>query len=321
MDRLRRLELMTRAAEAGSFSRAAQLLQLDPSSISHAVAELEKDLGFRLFHRTTRQLKLTDEGRDVLRRAQAILQEVDEIQNLAPRDQQQLEGTLRIGMSVSVSRHVMMPRMAEFMQRHPKLRIESLMLDQTKDLHAAGLDVMFVLGALKDSGLIAQHVGTLRLAVYAAPSYLERAGDPKHPEELVHHACLIHKPPFTAKGWNDWRFTKGRQRLNVKVPMNLMTDDREGLVAAALSGAGIMRIGMLDQDLVERGRLQRVLSDWECPGGPEIHLLYRKSPRLDPRVKAFLEFVDEVFSDFDPQERSLRVVKRGRSSKESPSSK
>ncbi len=310
MDRLRRFELLVCAAEAGSFARAARLLQIDPSSVSHAIAELEADLGLRLFHRTTRQLALTDEGHEVLHRARGVLREVAEIRGLGPQMRQRIAGPLRVGMSVSVSQHVMMPRMAEFLQRHPAMRVESLILNQARDLHAAGLDVMFVSGNPKDSELVARRVATLRLAVYAAPAYLARAGTPRHPQELVHHTCLVHKPSFTQRGWNDWEFKQGTQRFKVKVPMSLMTDDREGMLSTAVHGGGIVRIGLLHPQFVDSGRLVRVLGDWECPGGPDLHLVYRKSSRGNPRVTAFLDFVEEVFAAFDPQGRSLQIPAR-----------
>lgn len=306
MDRLRPYELLICAAEAGSFSQAARLLQIDPSAVSHAVAGLEKSLGFRLFHRTTRQLILTDEGREVILRARAMLRNLAEIQGLAPQDGEQVEGTLRLGMSVSLSHHVMMPRMAEFMRRHPRIRIESLMLSQIKDMHAAGLDLMFHSGDPRDSELVARRIATLRLAVYASPDYLQRAGEPRHPQELTAHTCLVHKPTFIQRGWTDWEFSKGAERLTVKVPAHLMTDDREGLLAAAMAGAGILRIGLLDPRVVDSGRLVRVLSEWDCPGGPDIHLLYRRSARRDPRVTAFLDFAHEVFAAFDPRGLSLQ---------------
>jgi DNA-binding transcriptional LysR family regulator len=306
MDRLRRFELLICAAEAGSFSQAARLLQIDPSAVSHAVSALEKSLGLRLFHRTTRQLTLTDEGREVLHHARGMLRNLAEIQSLAPQAREHLEGTLRVGMSVSLSHHVMMPRMAEFLRRHPRIRLESLMLSQAKDMHAAGLDLMFHSGNPRDSELVARRIITLQLAVYAAPAYLEHAGVPQHPQDLLDHTCLVHKPTFIQRAWSDWEFSKGSQRLTVKVPAHLMTDDREGLLATALAGGGILRIGLLDPRIVESGQLVRVLADWNCPGGPDIHLLYRRSSRRDARVVAFLDFVDEVFTTFDPKELSVR---------------
>lgn len=306
MDRLRRLELFVRAAEAGSFARAAWLLQLDPSTVSHAVADLEKDLGLRLFNRTTRQLGLTDEGKDVVRRARGLLHDMADLQNMALLARQSLEGTLRVGMSVSVSQHVMMPHMAQFLRQHPAMRLESLILNQSKDLHAAGLDVMFHSGNPRDSELVARRVATLRLAVYAAPSYLARMGRPQHPKDLPSHICLVHKPSFIQRGWNDWEFSKGAQRLTVTVPMNLMTDDREGLLTTALHGGGIVRVGLVNPQHVADGRLVRVLEEWQCPGGPDLYVLYRKSSLDNPRVRAFLEFVDQVFAEFDPKGVSLQ---------------
>jgi DNA-binding transcriptional LysR family regulator len=305
MDRLRRIELMICAAEAGSFSKAARLLQLDPSALSHAIAELEKDLGLRVFHRTTRQLTLTEEGHNVMRHGRTMLRELAEIRALAPQAQQRLKGTLRVGMSVSLSHHVMMPRMAEFMRRHPDIRLECLILNQARDMHAAGLDILFQSGSPADSDLVSRKVVTLKLGVYAAPSYLARAGEPDKPEDLLQHACLVHRPSFTNKGWNDWKFQKGSQSLSIKVPASLMTDDREGLIAVALAGGGIMRIGMFDPALLAEGRLRQVLSAWACPGGPTINVLFHKSSRANPRVLAFLQFVDEVFGDFDPGEQTL----------------
>ena len=156
-----------------------------------------------------------------------------------------------------------------------------------------------------------RRIASLRLAVYAAPDYLARAGEPQHPEELPAHTCLVHKPSFIQRAWNDWEFSKGAQRLTVKVPVHLMTDDREGLLATALAGGGILRVGLLDPRIVESGRLVRVLADWRCPGGPDIHLLYRSGSQRDPRVMAFLDFADEVFAAFDPGGSSLQHHARG----------
>ncbi|MFT3821393.1 MAG: LysR family transcriptional regulator [Rubrivivax sp.] len=305
MDRIRRLELLIRAAEAGGFSRAAGLLQIDPSAVSHAVAALEKELGLRLFHRTTRQLSLTDEGRHVVEHARVVLRELEAIGNLGPAGERQPEGVLRVGMSVSFSHHVVMPRIGEFLRRHPGIRVESLLLATAADMHAAGLDLVFQSGRPKDSGLVAQRLATLKLGVYASPTYLARAGRPETPQALLDHACLVHKPQFIRRAWNDWDFVRDRRLTTIKVPTRLMTDDREGLVAAALAGAGIIRVGLLDPVLVGEGRLLPLLTEWACPGGPEIYVLYRKGGRDNPRLRVFLDFVTRVFDEFDPHEGSL----------------
>ena len=162
MDRVRRIELLVRAAEAGSFARAAKLLDLDPSAVSHAIAELEKELRVTLFYRTTRQLRLTEDGEEIVRRGREILREIAELESVAAEGDGRLTGTLRVGMHVPISRHVIMPRLPEFMRRHPELRLECLLLAQVKDLHAAGLDVLVRAGEPPEVDLVARKLAEMR---------------------------------------------------------------------------------------------------------------------------------------------------------------
>jgi DNA-binding transcriptional LysR family regulator len=301
MDRLRRYEILVKAADAGSFAKTAALLQLDPSAVSHAIGQLERQLRTTLFYRTTRQLRLTSDGEELCARAREILQQVAELEN-ASRAPKNLGGTLRIGMNVPMSRNIVMPRLPEFTRRHPELSIECLVLTRVKDMHASGVDVMVSAGEPPQSDMIARKVMTLRFGVYAAPVYLEAAGIPVDPGELRRHRCLIHKPPFALKPLDQWEFQRGGVRRRIDVPHTLMTDDREGLIAAALAGGGLMRIGMFDPALIAAGRLRRVLADWDCPGTPAVYALYRRSSRLAPKVTAFLQFLAEAASAFDPED-------------------
>src|SRR5690606_19344775 len=177
--RIRRLEILVSAAQAGSFARAAKLLQLDPSAVSHAIAQLERELKVTLFYRTTRQLRLTEDGGEVLRRGLGILREVGELDEIGARVQERVAGTLRIGMHVPISHSVVMPRLPELMRRHPDLGLECRVLNQVKDFHAAGLDILLRVGEPPQSDLIAYKLGELKMGVYAAPSYLARAGTPE----------------------------------------------------------------------------------------------------------------------------------------------
>ncbi|HYG55485.1 MAG TPA: LysR substrate-binding domain-containing protein [Burkholderiales bacterium] len=304
MDRLRRYEIFTKAAEAGSFARAATLMRLDPSAVSHAVGQLERDLGVTLFYRTTRQLRLTAEGESLATRAKELLQGVSELEN-AVRAQKTLSGVLRIGLHVPINRNIVMPRVGEFMRRHPALRIECLVLSQIKDMHASGVDVLVSATTPSGSDLVARKLATLRFGVYAAPSYLAAAGEPRKPEDLAHHACLVHRPPYLNKPLDEWEFVRGATRAVVKVRRGMVSDDREGLVEAALAGAGIMRIGMFDPALITSGRLRRLLTDWDCVGAPSMHAFYRRASRSVPKVAAFLRFLEDAFKAFDPEELTV----------------
>jgi DNA-binding transcriptional LysR family regulator len=304
VDRVRRIELFVRAAEAGSFARAAKLLQLDPSAVSHAIAELERELRVTLFYRTTRQLRLTEDGEEILRRGRDILHEVAELDSVAGTSDGRVAGTLRVGMHVPIG-HVVMPRVPEFLRRHPALKLECLALNQVKDMHAAGLDLLVRAGEPPESELIARKLAEIKLGVFAAPAYLDAAGEPAEPEDLLQHCCLVHKPPVAMRPWDDWTFERGAERRVVTVPRTLVTDDREGLIAAVLAGGGLMRIGMFDPRLITSGRLRRVLADWRCPGGPPIYGMYRRTQRMAPKIAAFLEFVGDVYAAFDPGELTI----------------
>jgi len=297
--------MLVRAAEAGSFTRAAQLLEVDPSAVSHAITDLEKDLRVTLFYRTTRKVSLTEDGEEILRHAREILGQVGDLDAIASRSHKSLIGTLRLGMSVPIGRTVIMPQIPVFMNQHPALHIECGVLAQVKDMHAGGFDMMLRAGVPPDTELIARKIADMRFGVYGAPAYLEAAGEPKEPGDLAGHRCLVHLPLNLMRPLDEWGFERAGVRRLVKVPRSLVTDDREGMVDAVLAGGGLMRIGMFDPELIAAGRLRRVLPDWECVGGPPVYAFYRKSVRMPPKITAFLQFVAESFIAFDREQVTL----------------
>jgi len=307
MDRVRRIELLVRAAEAGSFAKAARLLQIDPSAISHAIAELEKELRTTLLYRTTRQLRLTEAGEEIFRRGAEILRQISDLEGAASKAPGTLNGTLRVGLSVTMSRAVLMPRLPEFMRRHPALRLEFIVLTQIKDMHASGVDVMLRVGEPPESGLIARKLVALKYGVYASPNYLQLAGEPATPQDLQRHSCLIFRRPHDNKPRNEWEFERNGERTLVTVPCTILSDEREGLIAAAVAGCGVLCTGLFEPTLITSGQLRRLLSDWTCePGVPfSYYALYRRTPRIPAKIAAFLDFVTETFAAFDPNELTI----------------
>ncbi|HZP86161.1 MAG TPA: LysR substrate-binding domain-containing protein [Burkholderiales bacterium] len=316
MDRMRRIELLVRAAEAGSFAKAARSLDLTPSAVSHAIADLEKGLGVSLFHRTTRQLRLTEEGEGVYRRGCELLRQLAELES-GVRKTERLTGTLRVGVAVPLSRNVIMPRLSTFLRRHPQLRLEFYIQWQPKEMHVEGVDVLLHISEPPASELIARKVAQIRHSVYASPQYLKLAGIPRTPEDLLEHSCLAMKRPDMKQPLEAWEFERGDERKVIQVAPRVVTNDRDGLVAAVLAGSGLMRVGCFDPYLISSGQLHRVLTDWTCPPGFPIFAMYRKTARTIPKVIAFLKFVEEAFAAFDPEEITLlhqgREVTGGRS--------
>jgi DNA-binding transcriptional LysR family regulator len=300
MDRVRRIETFMRAADAGSLAGAARALDLTPSAVSRAVSELEAALGVTIFYRTTRQLRLTEDGEELYRRGRLLLDSLADLDAAMSRRSRQLTGTLRVGLSVNISRYILAPGLAAFMRRHPGLRLELAVASHPKEMHARGLDVLVRAGLPAESDLVARKLAEQRFDVYAAPAYLDAAGTPVSPRELARHRCVVHAPAAQPRPMDEWVFERPGQRQVLEIRPALVTEDREALIAAVVGGAGIMRIGMFDPALVTSGRLRKILTDWTCPGGQAFYALYRKTTRLPPRVTAFLAFIEAAFASFDP---------------------
>jgi DNA-binding transcriptional LysR family regulator len=306
MEKLRGVEMVVRAADAGSFSKAARTLGVTPSAVSHAVAALEKDLRIAIFYRTTRQLRLTEEGQAVYGRGREILDRLYELETAVAKPSERLRGTLRIGLSVSLSRAIIMPALAQFTRRHPELQLEFVVMTQPKQMHAEGVDLMLRVGEIPDSALIARCIAHVKFGLYGAPAYFERFGVPQNPDDLLRHACLVYRYPGSDKRLDQWLFERSGERKPVKIAHPaIVTDDREGLLAAMLGGAGIARTGCFDPQWIKSGRVRRVLADWSVPGGFPIYAIYRRTPKLPPKIVAFFDFARTAFSGFDPDGLTL----------------
>jgi len=305
MNRAYRLEMLVRAADTGSFAKAAQSLGITASAVSRAIAELERQLRVALFYRTTRSLRLTQEGEELYRRGREILEKLAEAESAVSRDTARLSGVLRVGLSVPLSRHIVMPAVSSFMRSHPGLRLDCLILTQPKEMHALGIDVLLRVGELPDSTLVARRLATMRFLLCASPDYLKIASPLRDPDDLQRHRCLVHHAPHEPRAWDRWTFEKGGVRKLVQIVPALYSNDREGLITAALNGAGVMRVGMFDPALIASGRLQRALQDWQCVDQVQIYALYRKASRNVPKVRAFVEFAAEAMTAFDPEEITM----------------
>jgi DNA-binding transcriptional LysR family regulator len=305
MDRIRRLELFVRAVDTGSFAKAAASFEITPSAVSRAIAELEKQLGVALFHRTTRHLKVTEEGSELYQRGREILEKLDEVEGALAKEPSSPKGTLRVGLNVPISRHVVMPALGTFIRRYPGLRLVFEILNSPQEMYAEGIDLLLRIGEPPDSDLVARKIAQIQYGLYASPSYIANAGTVFQPEDLIDHICLVHKPPWQAKPFDEWEFERNGESRSLKVLASAISDDREGLLVSAASGAGVVRMGFFDPSMVTAGHLQRLLPEWRCPGGKAIYAMYRKTPAPSPKVQVFLDFVIQAFTAFDQDEIGL----------------
>jgi LysR family transcriptional regulator for bpeEF and oprC len=224
-----------------------------------------------------------------------------ELESAAMQSAGTMSGTLRVGMGAMISQYVIMPRLPRYLQQHPNLFVECRLLKQPQDMLAEGVDLLLRGGEPPVSNLIARRIGQVRFAIYASPSYLARVGEPSHPRELVRHRCLNFQTPWMDKPPSHWMFERGEEQVSARINAVLISDEREGVIAAALAGGGIIRMGMFDPALIVSGRLQRVLSDWTCPDAPALYALYRRATRIPYKIASFIDFAIESVDAFDPE--------------------
>ena len=226
------MDVFVRVVDLGGFTAAANSLRQTPSGVSKLVSRLETRLGTRLVNRTTRKLQLTEEGQAFYQRAQRILADIDEAEREAascvPRDHLTVNSNIPFGML-----HVM-PLLPRFMREHPDITLDVVLTDTLVDLMQARADVAIRAGPLGASRLIARKLGTSRMAVVAAPSYLARRGQPRHIRDLADHDCLV----FTPMG-SVWTFDGKSGLTTVAVRPRLLTNNNGLLVEALSAGGGI----------------------------------------------------------------------------------
>jgi molybdate transport repressor ModE-like protein len=254
------LRLYARVARLGSISAAARECGLSQSQASRIVAELEQSLGARLLSRTTRAVVPTEAGQEFLVRAEAILDAVEDAQNLV-REGGELRGLVRISMPSTIGYREVIPRLAGFTDRHPALRVQVLLEDQRQDLVRDAVDVSIRLGKLTDSSATAQLLTSIPRVILASRSYIDKAGMPENPDALVNHR-IIGGPTGTA----GWTFERDGKAVVIDLQPHITVNDNEGAVVAATAGLGIcstpmrtMRTELLDGSLLE------LLANWKRP--------------------------------------------------------
>jgi DNA-binding transcriptional LysR family regulator len=288
-DRLQQLTVFIRAAESGSFSRAARELGLSQPSVSRIISELEGRLGVTLLLRTTRRITPTQAGTLFLDRAREILAGLEDAEDAA-RGRDSLRGLIRLALPVVYGTREIIPRLAEFLAAHPLLRVEMTIADERQDLIAEGADVAIRLGPLQDSAFGARKLGTLERLLVASPTYLKARGIPKTPADLTSHDCIIGPRAFGQSGWT---FKKGDSVISVDVTGRVSTDSGPGVFASVMMGLGIAMVSsaMCGPELKAK-QLLPVLRDYTMEP-VEVHAVFPGGPRPSTKVRAFVDFLAE----------------------------
>lgn len=290
MNTLRDFELFLLVADYGSLSAAARRLDITPAAASVALKRLEAEVGVQLFRRSTRSLRLTDEGQVFLEHCRQAMQLLADGRAAALTGSAALRGVLQLSIPSDFGRNVMLGWLDDFQALHPELTLRLLLSDRKADIFRQPVDLAFRYGKLPDSSLVALPVAPdNRRVLVASPAYLERHGAPAHPDELVGHNCLCFL--LGEQVHDRWRFFRDGLELSVQVRGNRISDDGDVARRWALAGQGIAYKSGLDvaADL-QAGRLLRLCPEFTGEPAP-LHLLCADRRQISPVVRALREFV------------------------------
>lgn len=292
MDRLLSMTVFAKAVELGSFSAAAEALRMSSQLVGKHVQTLEKHLGVRLLNRTTRRQHLTEFGSSYYERVKIILAEVEAAEGMAAETRITPRGRLRINAPETFGIHALAPQLQEYLSAYPEVSIELSLTNRYVDVIEEGFDVVFRVGELSDSGLIARLLAPYRLVLCAAPSYLSAKDPIESPHDLPRHECLGFFHPTLR---TQWTFDSPGGRVTIPVSSRLVVDNGEALLPLAIAGMGLMLQPFeLVRDELASGRLVTVLPEYTAPAHP-MHILYAPDRRMTPKLRSFIDFAIETF--------------------------
>jgi DNA-binding transcriptional LysR family regulator len=297
MDRLRLMETFCRVVERGSFSAVAREEMTTQSAISKQVQALETQLGTTLLVRSTRSHSLTEAGRLYYDRCRQVLDTLEEARVEVQRAEHEISGLLRVAAPAAFGRRHIVPRLQDFYARYPNIKIDLQLDDSFLDLVAAGVDVAFRVGELKDSRLVARRIGTAHRAALASPAYLARHGEPQHPAELAAHQCVVHTGLATP---NEWTFVDEHGTpLSVKVNGRFLSNSSEAMRQAVCEGLGISysTLWIYGAD-IRAGHVKPILTRFRLPALP-LNVVFQPARRPSLKVNHFVSYFAEAFAQ-DP---------------------
>ena len=302
MDNLTDVAVFVRVVERGSFTLAADDLDLSRAVVSKYLSRLEERLGARLLNRTTRRLSLTEAGAALFEASKGAIERIEEAEAAVARFQAEPRGRLRVSAPMSFGILHLGPAMADFARAHPKVTLDVKLDDRFVNLVEEGIDVAVRIGVLTDSSLVARKLAVTRAVACASPEYLARHGEPETPEDLASHNCLIYSYLATA---NVWRFTASDGReIPVAVTGTFRINNGIVLAEAALAGHGIlMTPSFYVAPLLRAGKLKRILPAYRLKE-LGIYAVYPQREHVPPKVRAFADFLAQRFGRKPDWEKS-----------------
>ena len=297
---LKSLLVFAHVADSLSFSEAARRLAMPISTVSRRIAELEKQLGASVLQRSTRNLRLTPVGREVLDLARRTVGIADAVEDIVASHQAEATGTVRLAAPPSISDSILTPLILAFQAAHRKVRVEVFITEQVVDYIADRTDFEIHVGPIQNDMLIVRRLLTFRHQLVASPAYLGRIEPPTHPGDLLAHPVLAFSHSQPDYVWH-FEHLDGRDTEHLAFSPTIAMNDYVGLVAGLLAGAGIGDLPpIVRPDLVRDGHLVEVMSEWRFPAY-DLVLIHPSSRHQSKAVRMFKEFAAQTILDMFPQ--------------------
>lgn len=291
MPDLNALAIFAHVADAHSFSEASRRMNMPVSTVSRRIAELEADLGARLFERSTRQLRLTDLGRDVLSHAKQTVEIGDAVLATVSNQMAEVKGTLRLSAPPGIADALLVPIITAFNASYPDVHVHVMITERMVDHISEGVDLALRVGPLKDSALIAKKLMVYRHRLLASRAYIDAHGEPREPDDLHDHRLLA----FSF--WNDensWTLTKGEQSRRVTFRPYLAMNDYTGLARAIADGTGIGELpAIVCTDLQRSTSLLELLPGWQFRE-VALSLVHLGGKHMPKHIRLFAEFATQA---------------------------
>lgn len=298
MDRFDAMQAFARVVETGSFTRAAETLQLSRTTLSQLVQQLEARLQVRLLHRTTRKVSVTPEGAACYARIVRLLADLEEVETGVADAAAQPRGRLRVDVPSPFARTLLIPALPHFHARYPDIRLDIGVSDREVDVIADNVDCVIRGGSPRDLSLVARPLATLAFGLYASPAYLQRHGRPLHPAELdgTRHCSVGFLSPRSGRP-RAFELRRGDEQVRLEPAHWLALDDGSAYLAAGLAGVGIVALpAYMAREHLADGELAPVLADWHLPPMP-MHVMFPPNRHMSHRLRVFIEWVVDVMGE------------------------
>lgn len=295
MDQLLAMRAFARVLEAGSFTRAADSLNMPIATVSKLVRELEAHLGVRLLQRTTRRLTVTPEGQEYYAKSGRVLRELADIDGSFNMARGKPRGHLRVDVGGSTARDVLIPLLPDFMARYPDIRIDLSVSDRSVNLVGDNVDCVIRGGAMESSSLVARRLGEAVLITCASPGYLKQFGTPAYPDELKNGHRLVSYVSSDTGRPIPFRFERDGEKTEIKVEHRVGINESNAHLAACVAGLGIVQtFGYAAATALRDGAVVEVLPAWR-PARYPFQLVYPQARHVTHRLRVFMDWLLEAF--------------------------